>query len=279
VDQTALSQTCNLFFAACGDIIHVHQPVSSEQELVSSVLVLETLPSSKAKPVHIYQPIPHGINHLLVGQLGLEEIILCACDDGDVYAYYVRAIFSAIRSSREPPKAFFHENVGASAWGLAISPIARLIAVSSNSHLIDIFALALAEPIGTSSTNSETLVLVESTGSLNTNLEASDEGAPGPSPDNPQSDPECDNPLLLDRSVTVHLQLKGHRSNIPSIAFYDGDKLGRWLVSTDIEGLVLVWDILKNKIIEDNTLLIKEHYFSDENRDYTLDSVPSPEPS
>jgi hypothetical protein len=42
------------------------------------------------------------------------------------------------------PHRFFAENVGNSAWGLAIHTKSRLIAVGSNSHEIQVFALALA---------------------------------------------------------------------------------------------------------------------------------------
>lgn len=41
-------------------------------------------------------------------------------------------------------KSFFAENVGNSAWGLAIHSQSRLIAVGSNSHEIQVFAFALS---------------------------------------------------------------------------------------------------------------------------------------
>ena len=43
-------------------------------------------------------------------------------------------------------KSCFHENVGESAWGLAIHSQSRLIAVGSNAHEIQVFAFALSEP-------------------------------------------------------------------------------------------------------------------------------------
>ena len=226
--------------------------------MTNSVLVLETLASSKAQPPDLDPLIPHGINHLLLGQLGLEEIIVCACDDGDVYAYYVRAIFNTVRSSREPPRAFFHENVGASAWGLAIHLAAKLIAISSNNHTIEVFSLALVESIRSSDTTSESL----------------DDETPDISSRAPPLDPGCDNPLLLDRSITRHLRLEGHEFNIPSIAFYDGDNLGRWLVSTDINGVFLVWDLLERGNVKNKILFNEEPYFFDEVDNFDTESVP-----
>ena len=101
---------------------------------------------------------PHQINHIIVGDLGDLEIVLFAYDDGDVVAYYTHAIVRCIKvhgdQTRGPcaspirqvahPKPFFHENVGKSAWGLAIHGQSRLIAVSSNLHEVTVFAFALS---------------------------------------------------------------------------------------------------------------------------------------
>jgi hypothetical protein len=43
-------------------------------------------------------------------------------------------------------QSFFAENVGESAWGLAIHSQSRLIAVGSNAHEIQVFAFALSAP-------------------------------------------------------------------------------------------------------------------------------------
>ncbi len=101
---------------------------------------------------------PHQINHIIVGDLGDLEIVLFGYDDGDVAAYYTHAIVRCIKvhgdQTRGPcaspirqvahPKPFFHENVGKSAWGLAIHGQSRLIAVSSNLHEVTVFAFALS---------------------------------------------------------------------------------------------------------------------------------------
>lgn len=99
---------------------------------------------------------PHTINHLITGFLGDEEITLACFDDGDVVAYYNREIADWIASNstgpltppgahkQERPQFFFRQNVGRSAWGLAIHSLTRLIAVSSNRAEVTVFAPALA---------------------------------------------------------------------------------------------------------------------------------------
>lgn len=87
-----------------------------------------------------------------MGNLGNKEIVLCACDDGDVLAYYTeRVSYAANLTKPLPPNhtqrelyPFFHENVGISAWGLAIHQKSRLIAVSSNFHEVQVFVFALS---------------------------------------------------------------------------------------------------------------------------------------
>lgn len=92
------------------------------------------------------------MNHIVVGDLGNLEILLLSFDDGDVVAYYTHLIVQAIeqrrslrgrKAGRLLPGPFFHENVGASAWGLAIHTHSRLVAASSNRHDVTVFAFAL----------------------------------------------------------------------------------------------------------------------------------------
>jgi hypothetical protein len=97
---------------------------------------------------------PHQMNYVIVGELGNLEVLLLAFDDGDVVAYYTHHIVQAIerrmssmglsvKGVNSQPSPFFHESVGASAWGLAIHAHSRLIAVSSNRHDVTVFAFAL----------------------------------------------------------------------------------------------------------------------------------------
>jgi hypothetical protein len=94
---------------------------------------------------------PHQMNYITVGDLGNLEILLLAFDDGDIVAYYTHLIVQAIEHWGSPrgnagrliPGPFFHESVGASAWGLAIHTHSRLIAASSNRHDVTVFAFAV----------------------------------------------------------------------------------------------------------------------------------------
>ena len=95
---------------------------------------------------------PHCVNHMIIGTLGTHEVLLMACDDGDVLAYYVSSFATRLAMDskggaiRKPPiNPFFHENVGMSAWGLALHEDSRLIAVSSNRREVTVFIPAISE--------------------------------------------------------------------------------------------------------------------------------------
>lgn len=110
---------------------------------------------------------PHAINNLVVADLGEEEILCMACDDGDVMAVYTHSIEHMMQETERklasnddlqpglsPPldvwarsgqlRALLHVNLGASAWGLAVHKEARLIAASCNDHNVYVFAPALS---------------------------------------------------------------------------------------------------------------------------------------
>ncbi|KAL2023449.1 hypothetical protein VTK56DRAFT_2445 [Thermocarpiscus australiensis] len=156
---TALSQRYNLYFAAYQDRIYVFQPRRGPHILPQPSLILHPRPSKLATCYGgiIDRVFPHQINHMIVGNLGDLEIVLFAYDDGDVAAYYTHTIVRCIRANtsqaRGPaggqgrhathPKPFFHENVGRSAWGLAVHERSRLIAVGSNLHEVTVFAFAV----------------------------------------------------------------------------------------------------------------------------------------
>ncbi|KAH6651107.1 hypothetical protein F5144DRAFT_74205 [Chaetomium tenue] len=164
---TALSQRYNLYFAAYQDRIYVYQPRrTSPQILPPPTLILHPQPSKWARrwPQGLDHRFPHQVNHIIVGNLGDFEIVLLAYDNGDTLAYYTHSIAHHITQSsnhtrspsvssaskRSYPKPFFHDNVGESAWGLAVHEKSRLIAVSSNLREVTVFAFALAQRNGSS---------------------------------------------------------------------------------------------------------------------------------
>ncbi|CAI4216414.1 unnamed protein product [Parascedosporium putredinis] len=92
----------------------------------------------------------YGLYFAAYGFLGDMELVVTACDNGDVIAYYTSEVARYIsammvdpQKQATPPLPFFHENVGTSAWGLALHAKTRLLAVSSNRHEVTVFAFAL----------------------------------------------------------------------------------------------------------------------------------------
>ena len=250
--QAALSQYRNLLFVAYLDEIHVSVPNFPQQLIPSKPKLVIQLPRSRPGLRGYLDPSrPHAVNHLIVGDLGDEEVVVVACDDGDVISYTVRSISLAISEGVEtvhgrdaskrtnlnryehencilpladPNQArtcrllapWFHENVGASAWGLALHRCAKLLAVSSNSKNVNVFAPSL----GPGPTISEI-------------MERYTEWAPkGPN-------------TLENRSIGKKFTLQGHMTNIPNVTFCDNalDPEGRFLASTDIDGSTMIWDI------------------------------------
>ncbi|KAK3986700.1 hypothetical protein QBC44DRAFT_134334 [Cladorrhinum sp. PSN332] len=150
---TALSQRYDLYFAAYQDKIHVYRPQRAPRILPPPCLILHPGRTRIAKftPGHIDTRFAHQINNIVVGNLGDLEIVAFVYDDGDIAAYYTHTIARHILQSTIPglrrptpnPKLIFHDNVGLSAWGLAIHAQSRLIAVGSNKHEVTVFAFAL----------------------------------------------------------------------------------------------------------------------------------------
>lgn len=193
--------------------------------------------------------IPHAINSVLVGDLGREEILLLATDSGNVAAYRTERIFAVIEEGRSSGcsyplangaqvKNFFSDWVGQSAWGLAIHKFARIIAVSSNTSYITVFAFALVNPSSESDSGGE--------GSI-----PSDAGPALHSQEwmNVGNRAEFANLRRLmphsHRARNIRLTFEGHTTNIPTVSFLNCnlDLEGSWMVSTDIDNKLLVWNI------------------------------------
>jgi hypothetical protein len=128
--QTRLTCSGQLYFAASIDKIHITVPRDLRQTLPGVpdlVLDLPRTPAGVDIGGYIDESIPHCVNHIKVGDFGSLEVILIACDDGDVLAYYTHLFPEEIH--RQDPQVqapisstvpFFLENVGSSTWGLAL---------------------------------------------------------------------------------------------------------------------------------------------------------------
>lgn len=233
-EADAFSPPPQLYFAAYQTKIFVYVPRSGPKQSLPRRpdLQLSSRPSELSLQLD-YQHSPrasHCCNHLIVGFLGQKEILLSAHDDGDAVAFYVKDIADYIankamaskgqkRSLIAPPEPFFHENVGLSAWGLAIHQQSRLIAVSSNRHEVTVFAPALA-------------------------------------PDEPSQARACDCRLCCSgpeervrhraRSWRIVLVLARTAANIPNINFLeDEDGNADKIAAIDIKGSLWIADIWK----------------------------------
>lgn len=192
--------------------------------------------------------VPHAINRILVDDLGQEEILLLATDSGNVAAYRTEHIFAAIEDNEESsdhlrPEAvgskldcLFHDWVGESVWGLAIHKFARLIAVSSNTRYLTVFAFALADKSGDTGSDEETPA----------SRFRHDRESEWLSISSPSEYAKLRSwSQHRRRSRNLKLTLTGHMTNIPNLSFLnsDLDSDGNWLFSTDIDNKMLAWRI------------------------------------
>lgn len=252
---TALSQYENLFFIASDDCIAVYQPEFPFQTLrrQPSLLIKPELANRHALG-YLSQhgsAQDHSINHLMVGDLGSQEILLFVTDSGNVEAYYTSAVMEAIR--RAPGqycegstsdvlglRPFFSHWVRQSAWGIDIHKEGRMIAVSAN-------VPNGAQP-GNSEDSSATITVFAF--ALNASPSSQAEST-APDPDSPE-DVEWTiwNPKLhfgepkRTRNYKIILAgWDGHGNNIPNICFANtsDDDSDVWLMSTDITGEMKSW--------------------------------------
>lgn len=252
---TALSQRYNLYFVASLSGVAVYVPQFPFQRLGSraKLFIPPTLARPSARGYIDDRTDPHSINHLMVGDLGDEEILLLSTDSGNVTAYHTRRIDEAIkkdpykfsenaRSDLVGLRAFFSQWVSESAWGLSIHTEGRMIAVSANvphdfpsladnpTATILVFAFALVQ---NEADNDRSVVDVDA------GLDESEWrewDVSGPKTDTP----------LRDRNYKIVLRGEtGHRFNVPSISFVNTsqDVSGTWLLSTDIQGSMKLWQI------------------------------------
>lgn len=249
---TALSQRYNLYFVASNENVIVYKPEFPFQRMGRRAqLAIAPILANPDAQGYIDRHRPHSINHLIVDDLGTEEILLIATDSGNITAYYTKSVEEAIR--RQPyrfttnaaghpadVRSFFSEWVFESAWGLSIHTRARMIAVSANTphHIpmddpcakVTVFAFALSRG------NSPARGLNDD----------DDDGADG---DRYSEWHEWDalgerETPLRDKNYKITLAgFEGHDANIPSVAFVNTqqDVSGKWLISTDIDGNTKVW--------------------------------------
>lgn len=202
---------------------------------------------------YITPHFPHSINNMLVGDLGLEEVLVLVSDSGNVCGYRVEAVFSALQRAEqanlERPigdadlTPFLVENVESSAWGLAIHKYARQIAVSANTGLITVFAFALAGPEPGDEPDSNNPV-------ADSSLEDNDDDQTWIIADTgPKFAQMREEMRHIYRTQNVMMTYPGHFTNIPSVSFLncDLDPNGKWMFSTDIDNKLIVWNVWESR--------------------------------
>ncbi|OJD24441.1 hypothetical protein ACJ73_04196 [Blastomyces percursus] len=250
-EYTALSQHRNLYFVAFEHQIYIYQPSSRGRALAPNpAMIITPVPKNPRAPGYITRHKPHVINAIRVEDLGHEEILLLATDSGNVAAYRTERIFAVIEEAKvtgngkpaelgELVDCFFSDWVGQSAWGLAVHKTARMIAVSSNSWCITVFAFALVDhaSVAGDATNSPKTTHSSTTASqslewTNVSSESQYSVLRRISPDKR-------------RVCNIRFTLVGHKKNIPNIGFLNCylDPEGDWLISTDIGNQLMMFNI------------------------------------
>ncbi|KAL8722066.1 MAG: hypothetical protein Q9225_001388 [Loekoesia sp. 1 TL-2023] len=253
-NMTALSQYYNLFFVASLDRVLVYEPLNQEQYLSTPRSTIHLASSNSGLIGFIDPDNSHAINQLIVADLGIEELIVAVCDDGDVVAYTTRSIKKEIEYRAPDPydspdfvselRPFFVNNVGKSAWGVAVSKAARMIAVSSNSKKINVFVFALSDSsCDTPDEEYEDNLYPDFTSSFT---------------DQEWVQPTLSDALVPDdRSRNLEIILSAHWTNIPNISFFNPATPSVedvFLVSTDIEGTTYIWNIWQRAVIKEINL-------------------------
>ncbi|KAL7924028.1 CRT10 domain-containing protein [Trichoderma austrokoningii] len=235
----ALSHGHNLYFVAYQGHIFIYVPRSVPKQRIPQDPDFRIYPPPSKEAVVIGGTVdiatPHTINHIITGYLGEQEIVLACYDDGDVVAYYVKDMADWIESKRNqskaqrgsskaytsrPPRLLFHENVGQSAWGLAIHRKSRLIAVSSNRSEVTVFAFALASCRNKSRKNKQACDCCQSCDS-----------------------PKSGTPRRA-RNWRIVVALREETSNIPNVSFLDDvDGQAEKVCAVDIKGALYIADI------------------------------------
>ena len=260
-----MSQYRNLLFIAYVDQIHVFEPKFPSQTLPKKPELIIAIPESRPYLTgYINRDFPHAINHLIIGDIGNEEVLVACCDDGDVVGYTVQSIerlletLPDLRRQSEPSRRntetaptipgrpFLLENVGKSAWGLATHKTQRLLAVSSNSKEIRIFVFAL-------DWSGLPDIDMEMNSGL-AHLESNEE----PFLSDDKLWPKVRTGSPRDRSKNFMIVLSLHNTNIPNIAFYDSDRAcdETYLASTDIEGKLFIWEVWAGEAIVDMQIVL-----------------------
>lgn len=93
LNLSALSQKEDLYFLALNDSIYADRPNLAADPFCDAMVCefrwkLPITKEASDATDHHHARYPHGINHLVIGELGDEEVLACACDDGDIVSRF-----------------------------------------------------------------------------------------------------------------------------------------------------------------------------------------------
>lgn len=230
-----MSQRYNLYFACSMSRMSVFTPQYPDQRItrIRDACELYIPPGrdgiGKLEKMYLPERPDPLINQVMVADLGDEEMVACVLDDGDLVAWWTRPIkdwvdghiteYKEILSGCEL-RPFLQQTLDKGAWGVAAHTKARMLAASSNDLTVRVFAFGLSD----------------------VKVQADD--ANYLQEDWPHFKPSSDT-STLNRSNNVQIVLRGHEANIPSISFCNSpdDPAGKYLVSTDISGRAIIWNV------------------------------------
>jgi hypothetical protein len=206
---TALSHRYNLYFVAQRDVILVSSTWYPEFHLQEHVEIL--VPVQGTGDGHIDVQYPHQINHLVVEQLGTQEVLIVACDDGTIAIWHTFPISIWDTSKRYDRPPVVLEDLEESAWGIAVHRKSRKIAFTSNSYTVHVLEMALE--------------------------------------DNEDTNKSCS--MHKSRQENMMRYFKATEYNLPCVAFCNtgDDPLGRYVMCGDITGKMMIWDTFHDKIV------------------------------
>jgi hypothetical protein len=206
---TALSHRYNLYFIAQRDQILVSSTWFPEFQLREHIQI--QVPIQGTGRGHIDRLAPHQINYLVVEQLGNQEVLIVACDDGTIAIWHTFpiSIWNTSQKYDRPPIVL--EDLEESAWGIAVHRKSRKIAFTSNSYTVHVLEMALEN--------------------------------------NEDTNKSCS--VKKSRQENIMKNFNATDYNLPCITFCNtgDDALGRYVMCGDITGKMMIWDIFQEKIV------------------------------
>ena len=88
INLAVLSEQNNLYIIAAGAVLELHSPAVPSQGVRQDAAIHFALHKTHENlQGHLSPENPHAATNIIIGRLGNVEIVLCACDDGDIVGY------------------------------------------------------------------------------------------------------------------------------------------------------------------------------------------------